>query len=247
MRIFLFFLKGLLVNVYFYTVVICFIFFSVESFSLVYMLSYVNILTALGFLASWFSYYFIYFLPLGVMLSVFSFFYKLFSQNKMQAFYIFGVSPFYVLRQSLYVIAIPLSIGFLFSFFITNEDITYAKNYLVEEFAKRVIESIPPKTFEHIEGYAIYFDNKSKDSFQNMFLSENGRYIYMKKAYYKDGILYAKDGEVISQENSKDYVVDFKSLKIQLYKLTSYALSKRIVKKDILFDVLNILLTPFFI
>ncbi|MGC9143434.1 LptF/LptG family permease [Hydrogenobaculum sp.] len=247
MRIFLFFLKGLLVNVYFYTVVICFIFFSVESFSLVYMLSYVNILTALGFLASWFSYYFIYFLPLGVMLSVFSFFYKLFSQNKIQAFYIFGVSPFYVLRQSLYVIAIPLSIGFLFSFFITNEDITYAKNYLVEEFAKRVIESIPPKTFEHIEGYAIYFDNKSKDSFQNMFLSENGRYIYMKKAYYKDGILYAKDGEVISQENSKDYVVDFKSLKIQIYKLTSSTLSKRIVKKDILFDVLNILLTPFFI
>ncbi|PMP91777.1 MAG: permease [Hydrogenobaculum sp.] len=247
MRIFLFFLKGLLVNVYFYTVVICFIFFSVESFSLVYMLSYVNILTALGFLASWFSYYFIYFLPLGVMLSVFSFFYKLFSQNKIQAFYIFGVSPFYVLRQSLYVIAIPLSIGFLFSFFITNEDITYAKNYLVEEFAKRVIESIPPKTFEHIEGYAIYFDNKSKDSFQNMFVSENGRYIYMKKAYYKDGILYAKDGEVISEENSKDYIVDFKSLKIQIYKLTSSTLSKRIVKKDILFDVLNILLTPFFI
>lgn len=247
MRIFLFFLKGLLVNVYFYTVMICFIFFSIESFSLVYVLSYVNGLTALGFLASWFSYYFIYFLPLGVIISVFSFFYKLFSQNKIQAFYIFGVSPLYILRQSLYVVAIPLFLGFLFSFFITNEDITYAKNYLMEEFAKRVIEAIPPKTFEHVGDYAVYFDNKSKDSFENMFVSQDGKYIYMKKAYYKDGILYAKDGEVVSEENSKDYVVDFKSLKIQIYKLTSSTISRKIVKKDILFDILNILLTPFFI
>jgi len=144
-------------------------------------------------------------------------------------------------------VAIPLFLGFLFSFFITNEDITYAKNYLMEEFAKRVIEAIPPKTFEHVGDYAVYFDNKSKDSFENMFVSQNGKYIYMKKAYYKDGILYAKDGEVVSEENSKDYVVDFKSLKIQIYKLTSSTISRKIVKKDILFDVLNILLTPFFI
>jgi hypothetical protein len=101
--------------------IICFIFFSIESFSLVYVLSYVNILTALGFLASWFSYYFIYFLPLGVIISVFSFFYKLFSQNKIQAFYIFGVSPLHILRQSLYVVAIPLFWGFRFHFLLQTK------------------------------------------------------------------------------------------------------------------------------
>ncbi len=247
MRLFLFFLKSLLVNVYFYTAVICFIFFSIESFSVVYMLSYVKILTALGFLTSWFSYYFIYFLPLGVMLSAFSFFYKLFSQKKIQAFYVFGISPLHILKQSLYVVAIPLSIGLLFSFFITNEDITYAKNYLVEEFAKQMIESIPPKTFEHIEGYGVYFDSKSKDSFENMFISENGKYIYMKKASYKNGVLYAKDGEVFTEENAKNYIVDFKSLKIQIYKLNSSSISKSLVRKDIIFDILNILFTPVFI
>lgn len=247
MKMFLFFVKSILTNVYFYTIIICIIFFSVESFSIVYMLSYVNMLTVIGFLTSWFSYYFIYFLPLGVIISAFSFFYKLYSQKKIQAFYIFGVSPYYILKRSLYVVGIPLFIGFLFSFLITNEDITYAKNYLVKEFAKKVIESIPPKTFEHVQGYAVYFDNKSKDTFYNLFIAESGNYIYAKKAYYKDGILYAKDGEIFSKENSKDYTVAFKDFKIQLYNVGTLGLSESRHKKDIIFNVSNILLTPLFI
>ncbi len=112
---------------------------------------------------------------------------------------------------------------------------------------KKAIESIPPKTFQTLENYAIYFDDKSKDTFHNMFIYHENRYIYVKSAQYKNGILYAKNGEVLSKENNKNYVLSFKHLRIQIYKNYGSKLSKEKIKKGIILNITNIFMTPFFI
>lgn len=247
MRMFLFFLESILINVYFYTIVICLIFFSIESFSLAYILMSVNVLTAFGFLFSWFSYYFIYFLPLGIILSSLTFFYKLIKQKKIQIFYVFGISPYDIIKKSLLVVILPVIIGIGFSFLITEEDITYAKNYMLQEFAKKAIESIPPKTFTSIEDYSVFFDKKQQDTFFNIFIHSQNKYIYAKEAYYKNGVLKVRNGEILSNENGKNYVVSFNAFDIQLYKLTKNSLSNNKIKKDTIFEIINIVLSPIFV
>lgn len=244
---FLFFVKNLLTSIYFYTILLCIIFFSIESFSLTYILASVSFTTAFGFLMAWFSYYFIYFLPLGIIISSLAFFYRLYNQKKIQAFYIFGITPFYILLRSFMAILIPMFVGILFSFFITNEDITYAKNYILQEFAKKAISSVPPKTFSTIQNYAMFFDNKKGDMFYNIFIHTKDRYIYSKEAYYKNGVLYVKNGEILSTENNKNYLLSFKSLEIQIYTLAKSTISENKVRIGIVFQIMNILLTPIFI
>ncbi len=181
------------------------------------------------------------------MLSSLNFFYKLIKQKKIQIFYVFGLRPYDIIRKSLFVVLLPVIIGVGFSFLITSEDITYAKNYMLQEFAKKAINSIPPKTFTNIEDYSVIFDSKQENKFFNIFIHSQNKYIYAKEASYKNGVLRVKDGEILSNENGKNYVISFNTFDIQLYKLTKNSLPKNKVQRDIIFEILNIVLTPIFV
>lgn len=239
--------KELFLKSYIYAVILCFLMFSIEIFNLSYVLMSASYYKAFLFLISWFSYYFIYFLSLSVILSSFLIFHKIIGTNKIYIFFSFGVSKLSLLKRTIFISILPISISILGTFFINNEKVKAIEYNITYSALEKTIENAPPKYLFNVGKTSVFFEKREKKYLKNVLLIEKDKYIYAQKAFYKDGSLFVENGEIVSKKENKYFLDRFQTLKLPLSSYAYFKINKALEKKEEIGLIINNLITPIYI
>ncbi len=215
-------------------------FITIQLFRIGFILTGLSPLHTLTFLSLWMAFYFIYFLPDGIIISTLYNIFYLKEKKLVHVIYSFGISP---LRMFLYFVIGALSlflVGVISAFFLHEEDLTFARNILLVHYQERIVEALPEKTFYNMGDFVIYVGEKEKGKLKDVFFKYEDFTVIAREAIYEGkGRFSFNGGSLVVKMEDKYFITFFDHYVLDTIKIPSPERREIRIAKERIYNVVN--------
>ncbi len=217
-------------------------FIAVQLFRIGFILSGLSPVYTGTFIALWVIFYFIYFLPDGIIVALLHNIFNLREKKLLHVIFSFGISTkrlisyFFLGTLSLFIV------GLISSFLIHEEDLSFARKILMVRYQERVIEALPEKTFYDMGDFVIYVGEKSEKNLRDVFFKYGDFTVIAREARYMGkGRFYFEGGSLIVKMEGKYFITFFDNYTLDTLNIANPERREVRIKKERIYNTVNAL------
>ncbi len=216
------------------------VFLSVEVFKWGALISGLPLKLLFPFIITFLTYFTLYFLPDGLIISSVSLAKDLHERMMDKLLFSFGISPLDLSKMLLFS-TLPLFISSFFPpFFLTEASLNYAKEKLSLKAMEKLLREITPKVFKRFDSSILYIEEKKGDEFRDIFFKYKNFLIRSEVALYEGkGRFRFRDGVILFSEGDKYLSIRFKNYEINLLRFATPKKNEILERKSRLILLLN--------
>ncbi len=213
---------------YLTALLLSFVLMMVQIFRIGSILFGLPLSSSLPFFFVWFVYYVFFFLPDGVLVATALTLYELKEKRLLQVMYSFHISPAKVLLFFSLPAAFFFLLSLVLSFFLFEENVSFARRWLLLNYRDRIFENIPERTFMDTGGIVVCVDRKEGKELSNVFLRYRNTHVLAERASYEGkGRFLFEGGSLLTKERDKYFLMEFKRYWLDTEELFSTSIRER--------------------
>ncbi len=234
---------------YLTALVLAFVLLMVQIFRIGFIIFGLPLKSSVPFFLTWFTYYGFFFLPDGILVSTALTLSELKEKKLLSVLYSFHISPRKVFLLFLAPVLVFFGLCLILSFFLFEEQVSFARRGLLIQYKDRILENIPQRTFLDTGGLVIYVYDKEKDELRNVFLKYRNVQVIAEKARYEgNGRFLFEKGSLLTKERGKYFLMEFERYWLDTEEFFSAEIRERKIKKERVLNLANTFsIIPFFL
>ncbi len=235
-------------NTYLTALILSFILLMVQIFRIGFIIFGLPLTSSVPFFLIWFVYYSFFFIPDGIIASTATAVYELKEKRLLHVIYSFHLSP----SKLFFYFSIPvlffLLISGVFSFFLFDEQVSFARRGLLIQYKDKFFENLPEKTFLSSGDVVVYAEERKGKELRNIFLKYKNTHILAKRAVYEgSGRFLFEKGSLLTRERGKYFLMEFNKYWLDTEEFLSAEIREQKVRKGRILNLANTLsIVPFF-
>ncbi len=233
-------LKKFIKTAYLSSLYLALFFIVIQLFKIGFLLTGLSPLHTVTFLSLWIIFYFIYFIPNGIIISILYHVFSLREKKQMSVIYSFGISPLKVFSYFMIGGIILFSVGATSGFLLHEEDIAFARKVLLVHYQERIIKTLPERTFYNIGDFVIYVGNKEEDRLVDVFFKYKDFTVIAREAVYEGkGRFYFTKGSLVVKMEGKYFLTFFDSYVLDTIKIEDPEKREKRIYKERIYNLVN--------
>lgn len=229
-------------STYTIALVLAFILFMVQIFKIGFILFGLPLTSSLSFILVWFVYYGFFFIPDGLIAAIATSVYELKEKRLLHVLYSFHLSP----RKLFTLFALPALVFFflsgILSFFIFEEQVSFARRGLLIQYKDKLFENLPEKTFLSSGDVVIYAEKREGKEIKNIFLKYRNTHILAQSAVYEgNGRFLFTGGSLLTKERGKYFLMEFQRYWLDTEEFLSAEIREKKIRKERVMNLANTL------
>lgn len=225
---------------YLTALILAFILLMVQIFRIGFIIFGLPPTTSAPYFLTWFVYYGFFFIPDGLLVATALTLYEFKEKRLLHVLYSFHMSPRRVFKLFLAPVLLFFLLSLGLSFFLFEEQVSFARKGLLIQYKDRIFENIPQRTFLDSGGVVIYTYSKDKEGLKSVFLRYRNTYVVAERAKYEGrGRFLFENGSLLTKERGKYFLVSFKRYWLDTEEFLSAKIREKRIERDRLLNLAN--------
>ena len=230
---------------YLTALLLAFILLMIQIFRIGFIIFGLPLSSSVPFFLTWFAYYGFFFIPDGVLISTALTLSELKEKKLINVLYSFQISPAKVLLLFAVPVVYFFGVSLVMSFFLFEENVSFARRGLLIQYKDRILENIPEKVFLSTGDIVVYASRKKEGELENVFLKYRNVQVVAGKAKYEGkGRFLFERGSLLTKERDKYFLMEFGRYWLDTEEFLSAEIREKRIRKERIINFANTVSIP---